>query len=194
MKKLILFAAILFGATTANAQIKEGNVMVGGTLADFNANFGTNTSLSLTPKAAWFIKDGLAVGAYGSFGFDHRNGANTTYSYGLGPLARYFLQSEKVGSLRKAMFFLEANAGFEGSSKTRVNGVKGTGGSTNGLGFGFGPGVSYFITPNIGLEALVKYNGIVGFGSETYTDKLSLGLGFQIYLPGKRLQKEVKNL
>lgn len=188
MKKLVLFAAILFGVATANAQIKEGNVMVGGTLADFKANFDHSTSLTLSPKAAWFIQDGLAVGGYVNLGFTHINGAATTYSYGLGPLARYFLQSEKVGTLKKAMFFLEANAGFEGNSTTKG------GGSTNGLGFGIGPGVSYFITPNIGLEALLKYNGIAGFGSRGYTDNLGFGIGFQIYLPGKKLQREAKNL
>lgn len=188
MKKLILFAAILFGAHTANAQIKDGNVMVGGTLANFRADFDHQTSLSLSPKVAWFIKDGLAVGGYADLGFTHINGGATTYNYGFGPMARYFLQAEKIASLKKAMFFVEGNAGFQGNSTTKG------GGSTNGLGFGFGPGISYFITPNIGLEAMVKYNGIAGFGSKGYTDNLTFGLGFQIYLPGKKIKNEVKSI
>lgn len=190
MKKLILLAAILIGAHTANAQINEGNIMVGGTLAGFNADFDHSTSLTLSPKAAWFVQDGLAIGGYVNLGFTHLNGANTTYNYGLGPLARYYFQAEKVGNLSKAKFFWEGNVGFEGTSSTKKNGVGG--GSTNGLGFGVGPGLAYFITPNIGLEALVKYNGIVGFGSNAYTNNLSIGLGFQVYLPSSKAKSEIK--
>ena len=196
MKKLILFAAILFGAHTASAQINEGNVMVGGTFADFNADFKNQTSLSLTPKAAWFIKDGLALGAYGNFGFTHINGGQTTYNYGFGPLARYYMINDRVGKTKNLTFFWEANVGFDGSSKKgkTVGDYRLAGASNNGLGFGVGPGVTYFVTPNIGLEALVKYNGTVGFGSETYVNKLSVGFGFQIYLPGSKVKKEIKSL
>lgn len=188
MKKLILAIAILLGVHSASAQIKEGNVMVGGTLANFNANFDHSTSLTLSPKAAWFIQDGLAVGGYVNLGFTHINGEATTYNYGLGPLARYYVNTEKEIKMKNLKFFLEANAGFEGNSTNHG------GSSTNGLGFGVGPGVTYFITPNIGVEALLKYNGIAGFGSKGYTDNLTVGIGFQIYLPGSKMKKEIKNL
>lgn len=188
MKKLILLAAIFIGAHTANAQINEGNIMVGGTLADFSSDFDTETKLTLSPKAAWFIKDGLAVGAYVDLGFNHTHGGATKYLYGFGPMARYYMINDRVGNLKKATFFWEANAGFDGSSITKG------GGSTTGLGFGVGPGISYFLTPNLGLEALVKYNGTVGFGSSTYKNRLSIGVGFQIYLSKNKIKSEVKNL
>lgn len=187
MKKIFLCVLILVGVSTVNAQINKGNVMMGGDLAGLNISFNNQTSFKLTPKAAWFIKDGLAVGAYGQFGFTHVNGDDgSNYTYGIGPLARYFV-TDGIPAFKKAKFFVEANAGFQGVNST-VNHS-----TTNGLGFGVGPGVSYFITPNIGLEAIVKYDGIVGFGSNTYTNGLSLGIGFQIYLPSKRLINEVNN-
>lgn len=193
MKKLILFAAILFGAHTASAQISDGNVMVGGNVADFSADFKNKTALSLSPKAAWFVQDGLAIGAYANLGLSHQHGANTVWDYGFGPMARYYMMNDMVGKNKKTIFFWEANVGFDGSSSTRVKGAKGTGASNTGLGFGVGPGVSYFITPNIGLEALVKYNGTVGFGSETYVNKITVGIGFQIYLPGSKAKSAIKN-
>lgn len=189
MKKLILFAALLLGgANIANAQISEGNVLMGGNLANLNLTFDSQTTFQLTPTAAWFIKDGLAVGGYGKFGLTHVNGQDgNAYTYGIGPMARYFVSAEKIPAFRQTKFFVEANTGFEGTDN-RVNRE-----TTNGLGFGFGPGISYFITPTVGIEALLKYNGIVGFGSSTYTQGLSFGIGFQVYLPSKKLEKEIKN-
>lgn len=189
MKKLILFAVLLVGgANMANAQISKGNVLMGGNLANLNLTFDSQTSFQVTPTAAWFIRDGLAVGGYGKFGLNHVNGQDgNAYTYGIGPMARYFLSTEKIPAFRQTKFFVEANAGFEGTDN-RVNRQ-----TTNGLGFGFGPGISYFITPTVGIEALLKYNGIVGFGSSTYTQGISFGIGFQVYLPSKKLEKEIKN-
>ncbi|MEP6595022.1 MAG: hypothetical protein ABJA71_03705, partial [Ginsengibacter sp.] len=61
------------------------------------------------------------------------------------------------------------------------------------LGLGFGPGYAYFITPNIGLETLLKYNGIIGFGNATTQSNLNLNVGFQIYLPTRNLKTRLEN-
>lgn len=189
MKKLILLVILVLGTGIANAQIGKGNVLIGGDLGNLNINFSNQTSFQITPRAAWFIEDGLAVGAYGQFGFNHINGQDgNTYTYGVGPLARYFVNLKELPSLGQAKFFVEGSAGFEGANNTVNNS------HTNGLGFGFGPGISYFITPSVAVEALLKYNGIVGFGSTTYTNGLSLGIGFQVYLPSKKVVKEIKSL
>ncbi|HYH56899.1 MAG TPA: porin family protein, partial [Anseongella sp.] len=97
---------------------------------------------------------------------------------------RYYLSDNDVEIVRDSQFFLEANAGFAGN-----NGAS----NTNGLGIGFGPGWSYFITENIGLEALLKYNLIVGLGNATTNNSLNLGVGFQIYLPTQRLRERMEN-
>ncbi len=188
MKKLILFVALLLGVNALNAQINKGNVMLGGDLANLNVSFDNQTTFNLTPKAAWFIDDGVALGSYMHFGVTHINGeSGSNYSYGIGPLARYFFSIDQLPALKKTKFFVEANAGFEGVHSS-VNSS-----NTNGMGFGFGPGVSYFITPSVGVEALLKYDGILGFGSTTYTNGLSFGIGLQVYLPCKKLAKEVKS-
>ncbi|WP_165023125.1 MULTISPECIES: outer membrane beta-barrel protein [unclassified Dysgonomonas] len=188
MKKIIVFAILLLGVNVAKAQISQGNVLVGANVADLNLTFDSQTSFQFTPKAAWFIRDGLAVGAYGQFGLNHVNGQDgNVYTYGVGPLARYFVGVDKVPAFRNTKFFVEANTGFQGISN-RVNSS-----NTTGLGFGFGPGISYFITPSVGIEGLLKYDGIVGFGSSAYTHGLSFGVGFQIYLPSKKLVKEIKD-
>lgn len=189
MKKMILLIAVLLGAVTAQSQITKDNLLIGGSLTNLKLDFDKQTSFELTPKVAWFVKDGLAVGGYAHFGLEHTHGADgSLYKYGAGPFARYYGVSDKLPVFGKAKFFLEANVGFEGTDNTVISK------NTNGLGFGVGPGVSYFITPTVGLEALLKYNGTVGFGSDTYANGLSFGIGFNVYLPSKKVRSEAKEI
>ncbi len=129
------------------------------------------------------------MGAYGNLGVTTAKHSNTLTTYGVGALARYYLGTDQVNTeniLRHTRTFVEGNVGIEGSNVSH-------GPSTNGLGLGIGPGVAYFITPSIGLEALLKYKGIVGFGSDVSTNDLVFNFGFQIYLPGKATRNKVMN-
>lgn len=183
----IALFAICFCSLETNAQIQKGNVMVGGdiTQLDLSLNEGHNFNVVIEPKAAWFIKDNLALGGYVNFDLTTAKGAGTSISYGVGPLARYYINDKSINVLRHARFFVEGNVGIEGNNPH-------VGSSTNGLGLGIGPGIAYFITPNIGLEGLLKYKGIVGFGSSVTSSDLVFGVGFQIYLPRKRVESAVR--
>jgi len=188
MKKLIIIIIVLAAAISARAQIQQGNVLVGGNFA--NMNLGLNDpkvfSLDITPKAAWFVADNVALGGYLNFGIATAKGSSTTTSYGIGGLGRYYTGKD-VEVLRHGRFFGEGTFGVGG-----VN-VSDGGGNTNGLNFSFGPGFAYFITPNIGLETLLKYNGLGGFGDQGYQSSLNLSFGFQIYLPGRGTANKVKH-
>ena len=189
MKKFTyLFTAALIGLSiSAVAQIQEGNVLVGGDFAKFNVGLSKPNviDLNLTPTAAWFIKDNVALGGYVNFGLQTAKGSSTTTTYGVGALGRYYSGSD-VEVLKHGRLFGEATLGVGGTS------VSDGGGSTNGINFSFGPGFAYFITPNIGLETLLKYNGLGGFGNIGYQSNLNLSFGLQIYLPGKSTARKVK--
>lgn len=190
MKKLFLTASLcaglLFGA---KAQIQKGNVFVGASLSDisFGLDKPNTFSFDISPKAAWFVQDGLAIGGEVDFGLTTQKGGGTGINYGIGALGRYYGATGANEVVRNSRFFGEATVG--------VNGVNPAGpvGNTNGLGFSFGPGFTYFVTPSIGLEGLLKYNGVVGFGSSAYAHKLTLGVGFSIYLPGGTTARKVQN-
>lgn len=181
---LLFVTCVLFGA---NAQIQKGNVMMGADISDIT--FGLDKpnvfSLSINPKAAWFVQDGLALGGDVSFGLSTAKNAGTDIRYGIGALGRYYGATGANEVVRNSRFFGEATVGVSGVNPS-------VGESTNGLGFSFGPGFTYFVTPSIGLEALLKYNGVVGFGSSAYAHNLSLGVGFQIYLPGRSTANRVQ--
>jgi hypothetical protein len=182
---LIFLSTVLLGCGSLQAQLQKGNVLVGGdiTSMDLTLNSSKAFTINIDPKAAWFIKDNLAVGAYVNFGLSTAKGQGTSTTYGVGALARYYFSSKQVDILKSTRFFVEANAGIEGS-----NAAQG-GGSTNGLGLGIGPGIAYFVSPNVSLEALLKFKGIVGFGSDVATNDIVLGVGFQIYLPNKKVKQ-----
>lgn len=185
MKKITIMLAIIMTAGTfaGKAQIQRGNVLVGGDIADFNLglNEGSVFSMQINPKAAWFIRDNTAIGAIVDLGLSTGAGTGTNVSYGIGALGRQYLSGDALNVLRHTRFFLEGNVGIQGINYSG-------GRTTNGLGLGIGPGLAYFITPNIGLEGLLKYQGILGFGTSATSSNLNLGVGFQIYLPTRTLR------
>ena len=185
-----MITSLLFLALPGFSQIQKGNILVGGNLANFNLGLadGSPFSMSLEPKAAFFIRDNVAVGGYVNFGLQTIPGGNGSLTtYGVGALARYYLgAAEAPDFIKHSRIFFEGNAGISGKNVPN-------GSSTNGLGLGIGPGIAYFITPNIGVETLLKYNGLVGFGNETTQSDLNLNVGFQIYLPSKKLRTTLQN-
>ncbi|WP_207515880.1 hypothetical protein [Longitalea luteola] len=188
MKKIItLLIAFQLAITGTRAQIQQGNIMVGADIADFDLslNEGGNFAIFLNPKLAYFFTDNLALGGYLNFGLVTSKGGGESIDYGLGLLGRYYL-SRDINVVRNSRFFLEATAGIEGTNPA-------SGENTNGLGLGFGPGWTYFLTSNVGLEALLKYNGIIGFGERVTSSDLLLSVGFQIYLPSAQLQRRLKS-
>ena len=190
MKKIIglLLITSAFIANKSNAQIQKGNYLVGGDIANLNL-FGKWRILSgnLNPKIAFFISDNTALGAYINFGLSTAKGAKTSTNYGVGALGRYYVNDPKTNVLKHGRLFFEGNVGIQGISVAN-------GSNTTGLGLGVGPGYAYFITPEIGLETLLKYNGIVGFGSDPYTSSLNLNVGFQIYLSRTRTNEIINDV
>jgi hypothetical protein len=183
--------ALSFIALTTNqaqAQLQKGNILIGADLMNMAVDFqkgNTTFNMSITPKVAWFIQDNIAIGGMVDLGLTTGDGF-TNFSYGVSALGRYYIADKNTQLLRQSRFFLEGNVGISGLN-TKVDGAPNT--STNGLGIGFGPGIAYFLTPNIGLEGLLKYNLTVGFGNATTRNQVAFGLGFQIYLPTKKARE-----
>jgi hypothetical protein len=186
MKRIILTCALALSILTSQAQIQKGNVMMGANISDIS--FGLDKpnifNLSINPKAAWFVQDGLALGGDVNLGLSTFKNGGTNVNYGIGALGRYYGSTGANEVVNNSRFFGEVTVGISG-----INPADGE--STNGLGFSFGPGFTYFVTPSIGLEALLKYRGTAGFGDSAYAHSLNLGIGFQIYLPGRSTASKV---
>jgi hypothetical protein len=190
MKKitLLLTIGLVFFVSATKAQIQRGNLLVGADIANLNLtlNSGGAFNMRIDPKLAFFIKNNLAVGPFIDVSLFTAKGAGTSVDYGVGALGRYYINDSAVNLLKHGRFFIEGNVGIEGSNPS-------SGANTNGLGLGFGPGYAYFITDNVGLETLLKYTGIIGFGSAATSSTLNLAFGFQIYLGSARAKGIIRN-
>ena len=190
MKKMycLLLAAIFLISNYAFSQLQKGNILIGGDIANFDLGLqkGAVFQMQLDPKLAFFFKNNFALGTYISIDLQSVSKSEKV-TYGVGILSRYFIPDKNnVTLMRHSRFFVEATAGLAGSH------ITGTG-NTDGLGVGIGPGYSYFLSHNISLETLLKYYGLIGFGTETYQSDLNLNIGFQIYLDSRRLKKTLSN-
>ena len=191
MKKLLITGAVALMAMTANAQLQKGNYMVGGEFAaaNFGLNQGAGYNFQITPQAAFFVQDNWAVGPYVKLGFSGAKGSPTTFGYGVGALSRYYFSPGEQGIdslLKHGRFFVEGNAGIGGTT------ISDGGASANGLDLGIGPGYTYFITQNIGLDASVKLNGNLGFGNRGTTSAIDFRLGLNIFLPSRKAMSNIK--
>jgi hypothetical protein len=193
MKKTLFITALILAGSVlvSNAQIQRGNVLVGGDIANLNLGFGKDSKFSfqLNPKAAFFIRDNTALGPNLHLGLNTATGQGTDFFYGIGVLARQYVSGNAITDVRHARFFAEATVGVEGENHSKSS----TNSTTNGLGLGVGPGIAYFITPNIGLEGLLKYQGIFGFGTTTTSNNLNLNVGLQVYLPTRSVRNAATN-
>lgn len=197
-KNLFLTSILIFGIVgVSNAQLEEGNIMLGTDLGsglasstsngllsfNFGLNEGAGFDLGISPKLGYFLSDNFVVGAIANLGFTkspESNGESTsTTIYGVQGFTRFYVrpgEAKLEDLVRSGRFFLETNAGIAG-----VN-IK-DGPTTNGFAFGFGPGYSYFLNSNIAFEISAKYNGLTGGGNRAYQHSLGLNLGIMIFMP-----------
>ncbi len=171
MKKMIVVAVLgLLGTQFANAQVKKGNVLVGGevnvntwsTKTDGVDNKRASTTFGISPKVGYAVSDKWMVGVF--VGTNFGTVKNTTAGVEAktqtnmitpGVFVRNYHQ---IGDSKFA-FFGEANVGY-GFGQTKVNGTKTL--KTNEIAANIQPGISYFVTKHFVLEG--------AFGGVNYTN------------------------
>lgn len=197
LKKLFIFTSFIAVVGTVSAQTTKGTLYVGGGLG-FDASSkkenlsGTgssitiegpkSTSFSIVPGVGYFIADKLAIGMDLGFYFHSQktpdeNNVNdytkvTQNTFVLTPYARkFFMLSDSFGFTGT----LELSIGIGSSTREERNRnvtIISKGPNTRTLGFGVRPGIVFFPTSQVGLEANF---GFVGFSS--VTAKKDLGNG-----------------
>lgn len=189
MKKILLSAILAAGVFAANAQspVKAGTISaggaiglqfgsskseVGGTSTDGPSTFG----LTLLPNVQYFLTDNISLGLQIGIGSTSRTtkavGANperkqSEFTFAAAPYARYyaFLEGGKTAFFGQAAFGIAT-----GSSKSTVGGTSTDGPSIFSFGLGISPGIIFFPSKNIGIEAVV--GNVIGFQTTTETTKV----------------------
>ncbi|MTG98528.1 MULTISPECIES: hypothetical protein [Myroides] len=189
MKKITLLAALLVGGlVSANAQkvetpklaekvgttpIKKGSWMVGATVGNIGYNFEAESfSFEIKPTAAYFISDGLAVGAEIGGGLKTVKSGKDIWSYVIMPYGRYYFPE---GASETGRFFGQGGIGIKGESQD--------GNTENSFAFDIKGGYSHFVSRSVALELTAGYSySKANFtGGEKFSG-LGIGLGFQIFL------------
>ena len=198
MKKVLLACVMVFSAVTASAQQEEttsptdkGHFIVDGSVF-FSINnsktegdgiYSENNSfgLGISPKAAYFVIDRLALGLETSFGYADRENTNfdgettsrNSTGISVGPFARYYLVNGLFG---------QASAGIGYSRSNSQGNVS----KSESFRYQLGVGYAIFLGPQVSLEPIVSYrhskNTRNGSSTESTNNGFTLGAGFTIYL------------
>lgn len=160
-------------AAVADEALSEGNWMVGGNIGNIGYNADIEAfRLRVDPTAAYFVADNFAIGARGLVATLISNGPSDI-SYGLAPMARYYFGG---GNSSANSWFAGASLGFAGSSDDNLP-------DDEAFSFLFGveAGLAHFVAQNVALEGTVSFTDTE---ANVFNSGFSIGLGFQIYLPG----------
>lgn len=167
MKKIILSVAAVFAFGFANAQedasegFKKGDVFISGAVGFGSTKTGDfkTSDFIIAPSAGYFVTENIAIGL--AFGYESSKvefgGADATNNtFSVGAFGRYYFTPAS-----KFSFFGQLGVNYN-SYDNEFDLEAGELGDFKGDGFGvaLAPGVNYFITKNLSLEASF---GILGF-------------------------------
>ncbi|MGO1520604.1 MAG: hypothetical protein ACTHZ1_04495 [Sphingobacterium sp.] len=161
-------------ADVGMAPIQQGNWMVGGSIGSLGYSFEAESfNIQVSPRAGYFVSDGVAIGAQANLGFTSVKDAPNDWGYGIAPFVRYYFPG---GASATGRFFGQGDVGIAGSSA----------GDDVSLNVGVNAGYSHFITQTVALEAMLGYNyskANISSASDRASG-LGVSVGFQIFLPG----------
>ncbi|MRG46801.1 outer membrane beta-barrel protein [Chitinophaga sp. SYP-B3965] len=160
MKKMIVVAVLgLIGTQFANAQVKKGNILLGGTVGVHTESDKTDgvdgkrtfTSFGISPKIGYAVSDKWVVGVFANTSFNSNKdlagvkGNTNTIAPGI-----FVRNYHNIGESKFA-FFGEANVsyGFGSSETADVKTQKTTEIDANIL-----PGIAYFVTKRFNVEGV----------------------------------------
>lgn len=189
MKKLIVVAVLgLIGTQFANAQVKKGNILLGGTVEVATSSDKTegvdgkrtSTDFGISPKVGYAVSDKWVVGVFANTEFSTRKtlaGVKTKdNSIAPGIFVRNY---HNIGDSKFA-FFGEANVSYAFGS-TKVDDTKTN--KFNTIDANIVPGITYFVTKRFMVEGVF---GGINFNSRkdkpqptgAETTETSFGLQF----------------
>lgn len=170
MKKMIVVAVLgLIGTQFANAQVKKGNILLGGTVS-FSSETekqegvdGKNsyTSFGISPKVGYAVSDKWVVGVFANTEFyNQKDAADVKTKTNLIAPGIFVRNYHNIGESKFA-FFGEANVsyGFGSSETADVKTSKRTEIDANIL-----PGITYFVTKRFMVEGVfggINFNSTV---------------------------------
>ncbi|WP_187262455.1 outer membrane beta-barrel protein [Pontibacter beigongshangensis] len=178
MKTLFLSLILLTSlAVNVQAQTEKGSKMLGGI-----GNIGLSDGFTVLaqPNLGFFVADNFAAGTSLLLFYSKQNNFRNA-GIGVQPFLRYY-----IGESLPVRPFVEANGGYLAARSKYTGEGFAYDNKNNSHFFGGGLGAAYFLTNQIGLEAMLYYRSNENPVLVNYqgSSKLGISFGFQIYLPG----------
>jgi hypothetical protein len=154
----------------------EGNMIIGGSgRISYNKVKGATNStfgVSVNPTFAYFVADGLAIGARLPLSY-FTSGGDKSYSFGIGPIIKYYTEYLMVFNLGGAYEFEHYSTGKRGTFSLKP-----------------GVGMAFFLSPKVSLEPGIYYefysekwkSSGTGFETKQKVGELGLEVGLTIFL------------
>lgn len=192
MKKLFLASMIVIYAITTNAQTQPGKFFISGS-TQLNATFVNGkqeysgqtsnyhyTQLSFQSSAGYFIVENFALGLSANWTYSKSDSYSNSL-FTLGPVARLYLSSTNVKP------YLVGNIGGAFERQKETSSVYNSDVKYNGLAYGAGLGIAYFINEKVSFDVQAGYQGFSLKNTDdssyrTSTNNIVINLGFSICL------------
>ena len=193
MKKIIaslLFFGLLMAE--ADAQTTAGSFLIGGTgtiqrskshVPVGISTFGPSTTFSISPTVGYFAVTNFMVGLQGNYlhNWMSQNGVNgRTNNFSIGPILRYY-----VPFAGKFAVFPEAAALYNQTVSKAKGEIDGTivDDKYKNIYYVYraGAGVTWFVRPNIGLEAVLGYRQTSQKSTSTFSSVVYTNFALQFY-------------
>jgi hypothetical protein len=185
-KTLILFIVTFFFINEGFSQTESGNKLLGGKfgLSGGSDNEDAKSSVfSFAPEFAYFTNDDFALGVNINLGSNNLknpsyNNQKIVLELGTGVFARYYI---KITDNFKIYF--NGGIGYLYKSYKMTNTQNS---NTNTISLTISPGITYFVTPNVGLTTTFgriyysysDYLKTNSYGIELNSSALSVGLNY----------------
>ncbi|SIO48473.1 outer membrane beta-barrel protein [Chitinophaga niabensis] len=178
MKKMIVVAVLgLIGTQFANAQVKKGNILLGGTVGVGTSSLKTEgvdgkssaTNFEISPKVGYAVNDKWVVGVFANTAFNNAKSITDVKTKSTSIAPGIFVRNYHNLGESKFAFFGEANVSY-GFGQTKVADTK-TGKYTI-IDANVVPGIAYFVTKRFNIEGVF---GGINFASRKDTPQAPAG-------------------
>lgn len=196
MRKVLLLLAACGLLPAAQAQTERGSKLLGVSVGELRYARGKFSGASylgaaLTPTAAIFVADNLALGAGLSVAYARQRYNDDwffrQFGYGLAPVLRYYVPG---GGRHRVFGELGGEYGRRHSRGTEYRDVIGPPPPervrrTSVYGYHAALGYSFFLAPTAALEATAGYYRVAHDPIYHPRNIFDVRVGFSVYLPGK---------
>ncbi|GAB4496477.1 MAG: hypothetical protein OHK0019_28220 [Saprospiraceae bacterium] len=174
MKNALILLLLMALASSLDAQIQKGSVLLGGTVGVNNiSEEGSNgTIINVSPQVGFFLSKRFALGTGLDFKFQTGDVVDEVTSLALLPFARVYFSDSGM-----SRFFAQLDIGVEIRDFDELEGAP-------PLAAGLGIGADFFLNDNVAIETLLGYRRVQDFEADFGANVIGLNFGVVAFIGG----------